>query len=236
VLALPSRSRGRTPLPGARVVDDALVRRVVDGVNAIELAHGLDRVRALGRVVVDALFGGDVARFRTEAKAHRSFRALARHDDLLVSASALWYAIAIYEQLHLLPADLCARLSVTHHRRLLGLRDLTARTHLARRAVEGRWSVRRLDDEVGRARHAERDRPRGGRPRLTPSERTDRMARRFVAALEGTLLDAARRADADEIARIRASLAATARALDAEVERLGEAYRRSDGISVPPTT
>lgn len=65
-------------LPGETVVDDGLVADVVARLNATLHRNGLETAKALGRIVLDAFFGGNPESFRSREKKHLSFRPTAR--------------------------------------------------------------------------------------------------------------------------------------------------------------
>ena len=150
-------------LPGEESVDDALVAAVVDRLNATLRYKGLETAKALGRIVLDAFFGGNTESFRTREKKHLSFRRLAERDDLQMSHVALWNAVALVEQLEQLPTDLGNALSVSHHRALLALHDADTKRDLAQQAVDERLSKRALAERVRVVRQNGDGRSRGGR-------------------------------------------------------------------------
>lgn len=165
-------------------VDPDLVKVAVVRLNGVNRSHGLAWVRAMGELVVDLFFDGDLAQVRLEGRRHRSLRAVARHPELEISTSTLWYTLAIYEQLHQMPTALAHALSVSHHRRLVPVRDLTVKLRLAERAVHHRWSVRALEGEVARQRDRETADNRAGRPKLPGFVKA---IRRLPRALDGGL-------------------------------------------------
>lgn len=151
-------------LPGEASVDDALVATVVARLNATLQHNGLETAKALGRIVLDAFFGGNPANFRDREKKHLSFRQLAERDDLQMSHVALWNAVALVEQLEQLPTDVGNALSVSHHRVLLTLHDAETKVDLAQQAVDEQLSKRVLAERVRVAKQNGDGRSRGGRP------------------------------------------------------------------------
>ncbi len=151
-------------LPGEAVIDDELVADVVARLNATLHRNGLETARTLGRIVLDAFFGGNPTNFRDREKGHLSFRQLAARDDLQMSHVALWNAVALVEQLEQLPPPIGNALSVSHHRVLLALHDPDTKRELAQQAVDEQLSKRALAERVRLARHNGDPRPRGGRP------------------------------------------------------------------------
>lgn len=153
-------------------VEQALAQiRHIARVSSLQLA--LD----IGEVVFETVFEGDVAALRSRGPKHASFRRLALHPELPMSASNLWRAVAIYELSRRLP-DLrrTTHLGVCHVRAVLGLPPREQKQLLARAESE-RWEVSQLE-----ARAATRRRGRGGRPRkLEVLKALDKL--RGVAAL-----------------------------------------------------
>jgi hypothetical protein len=201
------------------------VDELVDAVNEATRRHGLAWVRSLGRLLVDELFDGDLGQLRLGARRDVSLRAVARHPRLQISASSLWYALAIYDQLHQLPTALGEALTVSHHRRLVPLRDPTVKARLAERAVQQGWSVRRLGEEV---RHMRRQNAPGrerrvGRP---PLPGFVKAIRRLPRALEGSLEDLdpdiARRLGRPALRSLRAHLRLHVQQLKRLEQRLAE--------------
>lgn len=152
-------------LPGAAKVDKKLLDEVVEHVNHLHTAKGLELARAMGEYLVKTLFGGKLENFGAEKK-HASWRALAERDDILVSHSTLWYSVAILAQLRQLPEDIGTALSVSHHRRLLPVRDAKAKETLAKRVVEEGLTIAQLEKEVARQRKKEKKGDRRGRPAI----------------------------------------------------------------------
>ena len=152
------------PNRGADEVDERLLDEVVDYVNRRYAARGLELARELGEYLVDAFFGGDPDAFADEGT-HASWRALAQRDDLAVPHTRLWYSVAILRQLREL-GPIGESLGVSHHRRLLGVRDVDAKKALAKRAARERLTVQQLDRAVAAHYRRQSTPKRRGRPRL----------------------------------------------------------------------
>lgn len=147
-------------------VDDALVDEVVEAVNRLYVAKGLEVALAIGRSLIDRIFGGDPEQFRDAGRANASFRKLSQRADLRVSHSFLWYACAVVAQVDELPDDLREALPLSHHRALVPLRDAAAKAELARRAVDEEMTKRQLEKQVRLRRQALGETSRAGRPPL----------------------------------------------------------------------
>ncbi len=140
------------PLPGARRVDAALLDAVVADVNRITTTSGLEHARAVAEVVVGRLGGGDLDAFQAAASEHATWRALASRTDLAVSHSFLWSCVAVLEQLRELPPEIGMALPVSHHKRLLTVKDDDVKLALATRAVEEGMTVQELEAAVAATR------------------------------------------------------------------------------------
>lgn len=98
------RPRASNPNPPTeqRVVRSASAR-VVDGtarrIRDLHRSAGLQFAYDVGRVVLERFYGGSLEQFRQRAPTDSSLRALARHPELGLSASALYQAIGIFELL-----------------------------------------------------------------------------------------------------------------------------------------
>lgn len=155
-------------MPGAAEVDRALVDQAVRDLNQIYTTKGMETARAIGEYVVHHFFAGDLdaaARFGPSGERHLSFRALSQRDDLQVSHAHLWVSVKVLDQLRQLPAELADALPVSHHRRLLSVRDARTKLRLAKKAVEKGLTVRAFEAEVAKARAKElQGAPRGRKP------------------------------------------------------------------------
>jgi hypothetical protein len=169
-------------LPGEGAVDEELLNHAVAEINRIYVSKGLEMARDLGNYVVDVFFGGDVGSFGRREKHHVTFRALARHDDLRVSYTTIYYSVAILDQLRLLPDDLAEALPVTHHKHLVPVRDAEMKVELAARAVDENLSSRAFAEVVKEARAAQAIPRRGGRRPLPESLKALRRLNEAIAS------------------------------------------------------
>jgi hypothetical protein len=135
--------------------DRDLLDRAVEHINGIYTAHGLRVARELGEYLVETFFGGDLDAAREQGRGHASWRALASRSDLLVSHSHLWSTVQVLDQLRRLPDDIGSSLSMSHHRRLLVVKDEEARAKLAKEAVAERLNVKQLEAKVSEQRAIE---------------------------------------------------------------------------------
>ena len=166
ISALPAECDDGGQLPGEAALDAARVAAAVVEINRIHTAKGLEAVRDMGRYLLDVFFGGDFEAFRARGRKHVSFRKLEDRPDLHVSASTLWNAVAIVQQLELLPKDIANALPVSHHRLLLPIRSVDSKLELAQRAADKQLTKRQLAEQAQTVRAAETAGKRSGRPPL----------------------------------------------------------------------
>jgi len=138
-------------LPGETTVDQDLLAGVLQEVAVATARPGLEGALAIAEAVLDRLFGGDVRSFRATSRSHETFRALQTHPDLGMSKSALWYALAVHEQLGVLPRPLAMALPLSHHKVLLTVEGTAEKLALARRAHRENLSRRDLERIVRKA-------------------------------------------------------------------------------------
>ncbi len=96
---------------------------------------------SVGKVVIDAFFAGDASAWRKRGPKKISLRKLAHHPDLLMKPGALYLCVAIYELWQRLEIDAKSRLSTTHLRYCLFVKEIGARAHRTgggSRSVDGR--------------------------------------------------------------------------------------------------
>ena len=172
-------------------VADPNVERVVRQLNAICKAATLDFALAVGKVVVEQFYSGDLELWRSRSpKKHVSLRKLSRHPLLPMSAGALYRSVSMYE--------LCKRLNITSwksistsHMRLVLPLAADEQERLLREAEDNAWSVRRLDKEVaaimiGRPTSDEKG---GGRKRKSRLRGTLLRVETCLAAVDQALAD-----------------------------------------------
>ena len=112
----------------------------------------LEDVLALGKLVVDRLYDGDLEAVRRRGKKAPSFRELAKRPDLKVSPVSLYRAVAIYElSTRIGPLTQWEGMGPTHFRAILGLEE-KLQLELLDKAAEQGWSVRGLEAEVAKVR------------------------------------------------------------------------------------
>ena len=152
------------PEPAEQVALERRIQCVIGKLGSICKAATFDFALAVGRLVIDEFYDGDMNRWRNRDPGKEiSLRKLARHPQLPMNPSALYRSVAIYELSERLDLRSWKYISTSHMRLVLPLSpDEQARLLLA--AETNAWSVRRLDQEVSTLRSTSLA-SRGGRKR-----------------------------------------------------------------------
>lgn len=153
--------------------------------NAICRAATLDFALAVGKLIIEKVYAGDLDRWRDRnPKKDLSLRRIATHHDLPMSPAALYRSIAIFEICERLGVRSWKHVSTTHIRLVLPLPP-EEQARLIRDTETNRWPARRLDQEVanlvrlGRFPCAKR----GGRKRASGLESKTRRFEKLLRAL-----------------------------------------------------
>jgi hypothetical protein len=187
----------------------------------------VEQALEIGKMVLETLYGGDLNSWRSRAAKAHSLRALARRDDLSVSSSALYRAVALYELAQNLGGfERWSSLGISHLRLVLGL-PIVEQRRLLDAAVAQHWTVAELEREAVAVRKREPEQlGRGGRPRLP---RFLKSVNRLRKAAEGAELfadvEAAAAMAPEQLAEIRdvlATIRVRCEALDHALERVAE--------------
>lgn len=128
--------------------EGADVDGLVQELRRLHQATGLHLMIRVGALIVDRIYGGDPARWRSHGRKDTSFRKLAAHPDSPFEASTLSRAVGIYLLTRRRP-DIArlAHVGPSHLQEILGL-DEGTQDRLLERAESDAWSTRRLRDEV----------------------------------------------------------------------------------------
>lgn len=170
--------------PGAAALSTDPVARALADIRHLTRAATLQLALDVGEIVFHHIFDADAQRVRRRGPKDASFRRLALHPELPMSATNLWRAVAIYEMSLRLPAlTENPRLGVSHARAVLGLAPRNQEKLIALAEAEG-WSVARLAQEA-----AQRRTGRGGRRRKTEIARVLDTLRRLTALPAAMVLD-----------------------------------------------
>lgn len=136
---------------------------VVAQIKRITRCANLELALRVGAVIIHHFYGGNMTGWRSRAAKTSSFRRLAEHPDLPLSAGALYRCVALFELCERLKApSRWAHLGASHLRMVLGLPP-EAQERLLALANEQRWTVKSLQLAIGREK-APRS-TRGGRRR-----------------------------------------------------------------------
>lgn len=207
-------------MSGSRSIDSAcrdldvpadVLDLVVSKLTQITRETGLDYAIRVGSVVIHYFYGGSIALWRQRGAKTASFRRLAMHPALPMSASVLCRCVAAY--------DLCTRLDVvprwtritmSHIRLVLRLEEADQIRLLA--AANGeRWTVQRLEAEARKCL----SRSSGRRPRSARVRSADAIAR--VCRSTSQVLDALSELEpdlGDDLAPVRDALATSLQTLE----------------------
>ena len=165
--------------------DDGHLSRV----NQLSKNRGLQGATKLGRYVLDTFFDGSPERFRREGKSNQTFRTVVQSPDLKASYSLLYYSVAVTEQLDQLPKNVGTKLSFSHHKLLLPVKDPRTKEAFARKVVDEDLSVRGLREVVARHRVEQASRIRRGRPPLPDFVKALNRLPRIVEQMDDSDLD-----------------------------------------------
>jgi hypothetical protein len=219
---LPHGSFPNSQPPERAHLDELAARLAEQGKDAT-----VEQALEIGRMVLDTLYGGDLLAWRSRAAKAHSLRALARRDDLSVSSSGLYRAVALYELAQTLGGlGRWSSLGISHLRLVLGLPIIEQR-RLLDAAVRNGWTVAELEREAVPVRKRGPEQlGRGGRPRLP---RFVKSVNRLRKAAEGAELfadvEAAAEMSPERLAEIRdvlATIRVRCETLDHALERFAE--------------
>jgi hypothetical protein len=229
-----TRKRGASVPPVTALVSSPDVDDVVWELRQLHCASGLKLAVSVGRLVLDRIYGGDVARWRSRGRKDSSFRTLASHPELPFSASTLSRSVGIYLMAGRRP-DLLAlpNLGPSHVRELLGLRS-DLQDHFLDQVAEQGWSVQRLREEVSRLGSTGPTRL-AKRREAPPFARCLRQLRHGIEAR--ALLEGAEHADliapdeAEELLGVARQLCVQAETI---VGRLSESLAKRQNVTLEP--
>ena len=208
--------------------DEQLEARVGNTIKELQrLARGasLSFALAVGRIVIDSLYDGDLGAWRSRERKDHALRTLAARSDLPVSASALYRALAVYELSQRAGEGMMTstHLGLSHLRAVLGL-PAEVQKRLLKLAEEERWTVARLEREILGLRP--RARPNGGRRPVAPYIKSIRRIHQLTSpeALQG--LDDWTKLDPAELEQLTSQLAQAR----SRLERMEHILPRSAGV------
>lgn len=209
---------------GERIMDT-----VVRELNEAFRGGTMDLHLKMGQVIINRLYAGDLSAWRAHGPKEVSFESLAARTgrDLLVSASSLYRAVALFELTERLGVSKWKSLGVSHLRAVLGLADQQQRPLLAA-AEQGEWTVERLETEVSKLRGSENR--RRGRPPLPAFMKTVHRIAKALARPARNLggLDQIDGLSHTEIVRLHGLVAQAREQLQLVETRLASALRNKN--------
>gem|GEM_PF-5681594 len=223
----------------SRAPDRAALDATVVQLRELERRNGLERMVAIGRLVLDQFFGGSAAAWRERRNnKNNSVRRLAQHPDCPLSHSSLNQALGVYVAVRALPSvQTFKHVHACHVIAVLHLNE-AAQLLWLEKGEEEQWSVRQLKAAVLESRRS--DGERRGRPKTTAGRARVARVRRVVEALERDLeglgdvaLDNAER---DELFRIFELIEGLSGWHERYVSKLARAERAGpkDSVSTRP--
>ena len=175
------------PEPPVLTTDEAeLVVKVAQKVRAAYVKGVIETLLAVGKIVLDDMFDGSIDKFKASEKKHPSFRALAAlatNGKAGISASNLWYAMALHDNVKVLGKEMTNRIPTSQQRVLVHIKDPKVRIDLAKRTIDEGLTVNALRALVPR-KHVTKPGQRGaGRPRLKPEVKALHLLKTVVGIL-----------------------------------------------------
>ena len=142
-------------------IDKNLLDGAVDFINRAVHASSIQLAVARSEYVIDTFFAGDPRLLSSkDPDKTASFRALCDHPQLQMSAATLFRLVRVGQQARHLPSDLAENLTQAQHRALLAVPDPRHKQHLARQAVQHRWTAEQLTSQIA-AEHPPEKAPQG---------------------------------------------------------------------------
>ncbi len=162
-----------TSTSAALTNSSATIDRVVRELNAIGRDATFAFAMSVGALIINGLYGGDLQTWRSRGRKHSSFRKLAQHPNLAMSADSIYRCVAIYEVCERLGPHRWEHLCTSHFRLVLPL-PAQMQERLLMAAESGRWPVSQLRQEIAAMPdHERRAIPkRGGRKPASNLKRT----------------------------------------------------------------
>jgi hypothetical protein len=125
---------------------------VVAHIRRLARTASLEYALRVGAVIVHHFYDGDMNSWRAKGPKNNSFRQLARHPELPLSAGALYRCVALFELCDRLDApSRWGQLGASHFRLVLGLPQ-NIQERMLTQANKHRWSVKVFQEAVQRER------------------------------------------------------------------------------------
>jgi hypothetical protein len=147
-----------------RVEEAPPIEQTVARLNGLCRLQSLELTLAVGQVIVEDLYGGDLDAWRSRGPKDHSFRKLAAHEGLQLSAAVLARSTGIYEMMTRLVVSTWRHLGPSHLRAALQLPGEAQSAILAQADREG-WTATEMERRCREARPRD---PEGARPGRRP--------------------------------------------------------------------
>jgi hypothetical protein len=166
-------------------VSGEVINIVVAQLKRVTRCATLEFSLRVGAIIIHHFYDGDTSAWRSRGAKNLSFRRLAQHPELPLSAGSLYRCVALFELCDRLKApSRWEHLGASHLRLVLGLTpDVQVRVLTA--ANEHRWTVRMLQDAVSREKGVRAS--RGGRRAEPAVAKSLRMVRKCLDANRNVL-------------------------------------------------
>jgi hypothetical protein len=172
--------------PARKAPENAIFDEVVAELREIDRRTGIERILAIGELILNQFFGGSAADCRDRRRnKNNSIRRLAEREDCPLCKSALNEAVGVYVAVIGLPSvRTSGHICASHVASVLSL-PMPERQQMLERAEQERWSVRELRQKVILHRRAEGE--RRGRPPISLQERCLSALRQRVKQLDDAI-------------------------------------------------
>src|SRR5262245_2603002 len=139
-----------------QALDKRRIEKLIQELRAIVVGGHAKMILDVAHKLVQDVFDGDLAAaLSRQGNKENSLRQLAlRAEEFGMSASGVMRCIPIYAQAREIGRGLAEKLEVSQHVALLPLRSAEHKRTLAEQAVEQRWPVKRLREEVRKKQNA----------------------------------------------------------------------------------
>lgn len=149
-MLVPTESPELLPAP----LPEPALQELVETLNSYQKEAGFSFARQVGRLIVERLYGGDLARWRSRGPKDSSFQKLAEKSEegtLILSASALYRCVALVELEARLGISTWKYLSLSHVRLVFGLPE-GDQEKLLLQGEDRRWTVEQMEHQAEKLR------------------------------------------------------------------------------------
>ncbi|MCY1059599.1 hypothetical protein [Nannocystis sp. SCPEA4] len=166
-------------LKSSTIETSGRIERAATRIGAVIGGTNLQLALAVGRIVIEEVYDGDLSAWRQRGQKDSSLRQLAADPRLTISASALYRAIGIYELKVRLPHHpMWDMLTACHLRAVLGLPE-GEQGRLLDLATQNGWTIQAIERAAAASRDSHKS-SRGGRPRKPGLVRAVEFAERAL--------------------------------------------------------